>query len=279
MVKKHRDLFKVILGRAFILLVLLLMYAPIIVLMVFSFTTSTNVGSWDGFSFQLYVDLFKNKVIMKALGNTLIVAFASGVVSTILGTLGAIGTFYMSKKGKKLIEGLTQIPIINAEIVMAISLAVLFVALGAKFNFLTLLIGHVVLTVAFVYLSVKPKLVQMDPNIYEAALDLGATPAVAMHKVIFPEILPGIISGFMLSVTLSLDDYIITAFLRDNSFDTISTYVQGVIAKSAIPPALRALTTIIFGIALIVLFVNNWKTKKEEQLKAFHHQKGMVNNK
>lgn len=253
------------------------MYAPIIVLMVFSFTESTNVGTWNGFSFQLYLDLFKNKVIMRALFNTLLVAVVSGVVSTILGTLGAVGAFYMSKKGRKLVEGLTQIPIINAEIVMAISLAVLFVAFSAKFNFLTLLIGHVVLTVAFVYLSVKPKLVQMDPSIYEAALDLGATPRVAMRKVIFPEVLPGIISGFMLAFTLSLDDFIITFFLRDNSFDTISTYVQGVIAKSAIPPALRALTTIIFGLALIVLFVNNWRTKKEEQLKAFHHGKGTVN--
>lgn len=277
MVKKHRGLAQIIIGRAFILFVLLLMYAPIIVLMIFSFTESTNVGTWEGFSLQLYVDLFKNKEIMQALFNTLMVALTSGVVATILGTLGAIGTFYMSRNGKKIMEGMTQIPIINAEVVIAISLAVLIVAVGAKFNFLTLLLGHVVLTVAFVYLSVKPKLMQMDPSIYEAALDLGATPSHAMRRVIFPEILPGIISGFMLSVTLSLDDYIITAFLRDNSFETISTYVQGVIAKSSIPPALRALTTVIFLIALLVLFVNNWKQKQEEKMKVFH-TKGKVTN-
>jgi len=275
MVKKKRGLAKIILGRAFIFFILLLMYAPIIILIIFSFTESTNVGTWEGFSFQLYLDLFKNEEIMQAVFNTLLVALSSGVVATILGTLGAIGTFYMSPKGKKMLEGMTQIPIINAEVVIAISLAVLIVTIKVPFNFLTLLLGHVVLTVAFVYLSVKPKLVQMDPSIYEAALDLGATPSYAMRRVIIPEILPGIVSGFMLSVTLSLDDYIITAFLRDNSFETISTYVQGVIAKSSIPPALRALTTIIFLVALLVLFVNNWKQKQEEKMKVFH-AKGKV---
>lgn len=168
---------------------------------------------------------------------------------------------------KGAMEGITQIPVVNAEIVMALSLAVLFVAFGWQRGFLTLLIGHVVLTIAFVYLSVKPKLVQMDPNTYEAALDLGATPRYALYKVVLPEILPGIISGFMLAITLSLDDFIITAFTRNTGFDTLSTYVQGVIAKSSIPPELRALTTIIFSIALIGLIINNVRVNRESKNK------------
>ena len=155
---------KKILAKTYVYFILFLMYLPIFTLIVFSFTTSKNVGVWSGFSLQLYIDLFKNKTIMTALGNTLLVGFSSAVVSTILGTLGAIGVFYSSKRNKQFTETITQIPVVNAEIVIALSLAVMFVAIGWKNNFLTLLIGHVVLTIAFVYLSVKPKLQQMDPN-------------------------------------------------------------------------------------------------------------------
>lgn len=258
---------KKILAKTYVYFILFLMYLPIFVLMIFSFTTSKNVGTWSGFSFKLYGDLFKNTAIMTALWNTILVAVVSAIVSTILGTLGAVGVFYSKKKMKGAMEGITQIPVVNAEIVMALSLAVLFVAFGWQRGFLTLLIGHVVLTIAFVYLSVKPKLVQMDPNTYEAALDLGATPRYALYKVVLPEILPGIISGFMLAITLSLDDFIITAFTRNTGFDTLSTYVQGVIAKSSIPPELRALTTIIFSIALIGLIINNVRVNRESKNK------------
>ena len=258
---------KKILAKTYVYFILFLMYLPIFTLIVFSFTTSKNVGVWSGFSLQLYIDLFKNKTIMTALGNTLLVGFSSAVVSTILGTLGAIGVFYSSKRNKQFTETITQIPVVNAEIVIALSLAVMFVAIGWKNNFLTLLIGHVVLTIAFVYLSVKPKLQQMDPNMYEAALDLGCTPNKALHKVVLPEILPGIISGFMLAFTLSLDDYIITAFTRNNSFNTLSTYVQSVIVKSSIPAELRALTTIVFLLAILILVINNRNTKRESKMR------------
>jgi spermidine/putrescine transport system permease protein len=214
---------------------------------------------------------------MTALGNTLLVAVVSAAVSTILGTLGAIGIFYSKSRSKKILETMTQIPVVNAEIVIALSLAVMFVAFSVTRGFLTLLIGHVVLTVAFVYLSVKPKLSQMDPNTYEAALDLGATPRYALYHVILPEIIPGIISGFMLAMTLSLDDFIITAFLRNNSFDTLSTYVQGVIAKSSIPASLRALTTLIFVGALLILVVNNLKDNWEAKRKIKLSKKGDIN--
>ncbi len=257
-----------ILARVYVGLMLLLMYAPILVLMVFSFTEAKVIGSWTGFSLDLYPDLFKNKEIVTAIVNTVVVALSSAAVSTVLGTLGAIGIYYSGKKMKSALEGVSQIPIMNAEIVTALSLTVLFVYFGVQFNFLTLLIGHVVLTLPFVVLSINPKLQQMDPNIYEAALDLGARPAQALRKIILPEIMPGIFSGFLLSVTLSLDDYIITAFTRDTSFTTLSTYVYGVTSKKGtLPPTLRALTTLIFVFALVLLIVVNLRktrNKREE---------------
>lgn len=258
---------KKLLGKSYLVLILLLMYAPILLLIAFSFTDSTNIGTWNGFSFELYKQMFQNEEIMTALKNTILVAIVSSVCSTILGTIGAIGIFYSGKRFKKVINGLNQIPVLNAEIVTAISLTILFVAVGIKFSFVTLLIGHMVLTIPFVVLSVLPKLRQLDPNIYEAALDLGATPRKALWSVIVPEIMPGIFSGFLLCITLSLDDYIITAFTRDNSFQTLSTYIYGVTAKrGSLPASLRALTTIIVIAMLAILIIINIRSKKNETI-------------
>ena len=260
------------------------MYLPVLVLIAFSFTEATNVGEWTGFSFNLYSRLFQDKQIMTALANTIIIAFISASVSVLLGVSGAIGSFYSSKKMRKAVDSVTQIPIVNAEIVMALSLTVMFVFLGNYifkqnlFGFWTLLIGHVVLSLPFVYISVKPKLQQMDPSLYEAAIDLGATPKQALWKVIIPEIVPGIISGFLLAVTLSLDDFIITAFTRgsgllngEGKIETLSTLVQAKIKKGPIPPEMRALTTIIFllvFIGVITISISNYvKTKNTSKLK------------
>ena len=253
---------KKILAKGFIYLMLFLMYLPIFVLIIFSFTSSETIGVWSGFTFELYGKMFANHDLMVAIGNTVLIAVVSAIVSTIIGTLGAIGTFYSSRRYKKTIETLTQLPVVNAEIVMALSLAVLFVTItGGKFTFFTLLVGHVV---AFVYLSVKPKLQQMDPNIYEAALDLGASPRKALFKVILPEILPGVLSGFMLSLTLSLDDFVITQYLKEPSFETLSTYVQKILSKRPMPPEVRALTTFIFLLAVTIVIVNNIHSKREQ---------------
>lgn len=259
---------KKILAKSYIYLILLLLYAPILVLIVFSFTDSETLGVWNGFSFKLYLNMFKNEKVMWALFNTLMVAVVSAAIATIIGTLGAIGIFYSKGKAKKGMNFLSQIPVMNAEIVMALSLTLLFASLGFASNFFTLIAGHVVLTAPFVVLSVTPKLKQIDPNIYEAALDLGATPSQAMYKVMLPEIIPGVITGFLLAITLSLDDYIITAFLRNKNFDTLSTYVQGVTSRAPLPNILRALTTFIFLIILLILvFVNHRISRKEIQLK------------
>jgi len=279
--KRQRILTKVI-GQSVIWIFLILMYVPILFLIVFSFTDHEVLGVWNGFSFQLYVDLFHDPEILSALGNTLIIAFISAAISTILGTCGAIGVFYSSKKWTRgLVETVTQIPVANAEIVIALSLVVLFVFVGSYlfgganlFSFWTLLIGHIILEVPFVYLSVKPKLIQMDPALYEAALDLGCNQSQALMKATFPEILPGIASGFLLSITLSLDDFIVTAFTRgagllsgDKTIETLSTLVQAKIKKGPIPPAMRALTTLIFVVVLIVAIIvtvyHNVNAKKE----------------
>ncbi|MBE7055287.1 MAG: ABC transporter permease [Ruminococcaceae bacterium] len=252
--------------KFYVYILLLLMYAPILLLIVYSFTDTKIIGNWNGFSLRLYTALFNDSEIMQAFTNTFLVAISSAVVSTVLGTFGAIGIFYCSKRGKAVLEGISNIPVINAEIVTALSLTILFVFCGVKFNFLTLLIGHVVLTIPFVVLSVRPKLMQMDANIYEAALDLGATPGRALWSIIIPEIMPGVFSGFILSVTLSLDDYIITAFTRDTAFQTLSTYVYGVTSKKGtLPPSLRALTTVITLIALLILIIVNIKSTKEKE--------------
>ena len=275
---------KKVLANSYIYLVLLLMYLPILVLIAFAFSTYDTVNfEHFQFGFDLFVNLFSDtKVahdIWVAVGNTLIVAVVSSVVSVVLGTLGAIGTFYSKKRMKKTIEIATQIPVVNAEIVIALSLTVMFVFLGtyifhAKlFSFWTLLIGHVVLSLPFVYLSVKPKLQQMDPNLYEAALDLGAKPSQGLTKVIIPQIMPGVFSGFLLSITLSLDDYIVTEFTRgagllsgDSSIETLSTFIQTSLKKHTVPAELRPLTLIIFLTVLaIVIGITIFKNVSKKQ--------------
>lgn len=276
---------KKIFGQIYIWLILILMYLPVLVLIAFSFTESVNVGEWTGFTWNLYPRLFNSPEILTALGNTVLIAVISALGSTIIGTLGAVGAFYMKRRWKNTIDLMTQIPVVNAEIVVAFSLTVMFVFIGNLvnayiFSFWTLLIGHMCLSIPFVYISVKPKLIQMDPSLYEAALDLGASPTQALGKVIVPEIIPGVLSGFMLSITLSLDDFIVTAFTRgngllsgDKKIETLSTLVQAKIKKGPIPPEMRALTTLLFVLVVIavigVTLYRNHQAKKIKNRRAF----------
>jgi len=275
MPQERKGLFLKILGQSYIWILLIVMYLPVLVLMVYSFTVGENgedlnLGEWGVFSFDLYVHLFEDKAIMRAVGNTLIIALVASVLATIIGTLGAIGVYECRHRTKKALEFLTQIPVVNPEIVIALSLTVVFVALGIRLSFWTLLLGHLVLTVPFVYLSVKPKLIQMDPALYEAALDLGCTPRQALRKAVFPEILPGILSGFLIALTLSLDDFIVTAFTAGSGLlsgtsdiQTISTYVEGIIKKHPLPAELRALCALIFvGVLLLALFTTLYQNHR-----------------
>ena len=271
---------KKVFGQIYIWFILILMYLPVLVLIAFSFTEAVNVGEWTGFTFNLYPRLFESEEIMIALGNTVLIAVISALGSTIIGTLGAIGAYYSRRRWKNAIDLATQIPVVNAEIVVAFSLTVMFVFLGNlvnayMFSFWTLLIGHMCLSIPFVYISVKPKLQQMDPSLYEAALDLGASPTQALGKVIVPEILPGVLSGFMLSITLSLDDFIVTAFTRgngllsgDKKIETLSTLVQAKIKKGPIPTEMRALTTVLFILVVIaVIGVSLYRSHQAKKVK------------
>ena len=274
---------KKIIGHCYIWLLLILMYLPVLILIAFSFTDSERVGQWEGFSFDLYPRLFQSEEIMTALGNTVLIALISAALATLIGSLGAVGAFYSKRRARNLIDLGNQIPVVNAEIVVAFSLTVMFVFIGNiinvyMFSFWTLLIGHMCLSVPFVYINVKPKLQQMDPSLYEAALDLGCSPTQALGKVIVPEIMPGVFSGFLIAITLSLDDFIVTAFTRgpgllsgEKKIETLSTYIQAKIKRTAVPPEMRALTTVIF-IAVVIAVIGvsiyrNYKAKKEQEIR------------
>ena len=255
---------KKILSVALCAVVLVFIYAPILLLVVYSFTESKVIGKWDGFSFGLYAQLFRNAEIMQILFNTVWLALAAAALSTAVGTAGAIGIFYSRRRVAKPLQAVSQIPVINAEIVTAISLALLFSMVFLYRTYFSLIVGHMVLCTPFVVLSVLPKLKQMDSNTYEAALDLGASPAQALFKVVVPQIFSGILSGFMLSITLSLDDYIVTAFTKPPMFDTISTYVYNSVKNgtNSSTPALRALSALIFVVMIVVLLAVNLRARK-----------------
>lgn len=251
-------------------LVLLFIYVPILVLAVYSFTDSAVVGSGiSGFSFENYVNLFANEELRSMIFGTVLLALICACISTVLATLGAIGAFYSKKVPKALLHGANQIPVVNADIVTGFSSCILLIVIlrVSKDTFIPLGIGHVVLTAPFVYLSILPKLKQMDNSLYEAALDLGATPAQALFKVVIPQLIPGILSGFMLAVTLSLDDYFITTYTKPSTFDTISTYVVNATkgSQTEIKTALWALSTLIFVIVLIAVVLMNVLSRKNKE--------------
>ena len=251
-----------VLKWGFIGLVLLFIYAPILLLTVYSFNSSNTITEWEGFSWAHYEYFFNpNNQPLQIVFQTICLALVVASFSTILATIGAIGIFYSKKRIGTLLSGVNQIPVINAEVVTAISLAFLFVALQLpKSSFIPLIVGQMVLCTPFVVLSIIPKLKQMDHSLYEAALDLGASPAKALFTVVIPQISGGIVSGFMLAITLSLDDYIIAAYTKPNTFQTISTHIYGLSKGSqvdVIKSSYWALTAIIFAIIVIAVIALN----------------------
>ncbi len=266
--------------RLFLLLVLLFLYLPILLLAVYSFTSSTNIGAIREFSLQNYVTLFTMKELTDMITGTLILAIVSALIATVLGTMGAIGAFYSKKRASAFISTLNQVPVINADVVTGFSICVLLVvALGiSKDSYIPLLAGHVTLCAPFVFLSVMPRIRQMDSSIYEAALDLGATPFKALVEIMIPQIVPGIVSGFSLAVTLSLDDYFIAMYTKPASFDTISTYVVNATkgAQTTIKTALWALSTVIFLIVVLIVVLSNIRViiENARNKKAFHEEGG-----
>ena len=250
----------------FICLVLVFMYAPILILAVYSFTDSSNIGAIHGFSFHNYVTLFTTEELRSMIIGTILLALGVAAISTLLGTIGAIGAFYSGRKMRSAISALNQIPVVNADVVTGFSVCILLVVVFgiSKDTFFPLVAGQVVLCTPFVFLSVLPRLKQMDPGIYEAALDLGATPGMALRKVVLPQLMPGIISGFSLAITLSLDDYFIATYTKPATFDTISTYVVNATkgSQTTIKTALWALSTVIFVIVILLVIAMNIKNNR-----------------
>ena len=260
-------------AKLYIWTILAVLYAPLVFIAIFSFTESKVLGSWEGFSTSLYTNLMTgqmqgNASLLAAVKNTLLIAIAAAVVSTLLGTVAAIGIHNLGGRRRKAVTFLNNIPMINPDIITGVSLFLLFVFLHFSQGYLTVILAHITFCTPDVVLSVMPKLQQMNPNIYEAALDLGATPGVALRKVMIPELRPGMISGFILAFTMSLDDFAVTFFTRGTiGLDTLSTFIYTDARKGGLTPELRPLMTLIFLIIFILLVVINIRQDRQNKQK------------
>ena len=259
---------KKILAKVYLWVLLALLYAPLVFIAIFSFTESRVLGNWSGFSTKLYANLFTGDMqgsssLITAVENTLLIALVSATVSMLLGTVAAIGLHNLKGRKKQVVSFLNNIPMINPDVITGVSLFLLFVFLHFSQGYLTVILAHISFGTPYVVLSVLPRLRQMNPNIYEAALDLGATPSQALRKVLIPELRPGMVSGFLLAFTMSLDDFAVTFFTRGTiGLDTLSTYIYTDARKGGLTPELRPLMTLIFLIILILLIVLNVRQEK-----------------
>lgn len=264
------------LKKFYLFFIFVLLYAPILTLIVLSFNASKTRAKWGGFSLKWYVSLFQNQQILQALYNTLLIAVLSSLIATVIGTLAAIALNSMKPRTRSFWMNMANIPMLNAEIVTGISLMMLFIAVGnflslfggsLNFGFGTILIGHITFNLPYVILSVMPKLKQVNVSTYEAALDIGASPAYAFYKVVLPDIMPGVLSGFLLAFTLSLDDFVITHFVKGPGVDTLSTKIYSEVRKG-IKPEMYALSTLVFVAVLILLLLVNYKPKAKNKAAA-----------
>lgn len=259
------------LSHLYLVLLLVMLYAPIVIIAIFSFTESKVLGNWTGFSTELYESLFSggvNNSLIDAIQNTFIIAFVAAIVSTLLGTVAAIGINDLRYGKRKAVNFVNNIPILNPDIITGISLFLLFVSFGVTQGYMTVILAHVTFCTPYVVLCVMPRLQQMNPNIYEAALDLGATPFQALCKVLLPELKPGMISGFILAFTLSIDDFAVTIFtIGTEGLETLSTYIYADARKGGLTPELRPLSTIIFVTVLLLLIVINIRSERANKTK------------
>jgi spermidine/putrescine transport system permease protein len=254
-------------AKGYLWLLLVLLYSPILIIMIFSFTEAKVLGNWTGFSTKLYSSLFTGGVqrsLVSALWNTFAIAMIAAV-STLLGSIAAIGIFNLRSRTRQVMNFANAIPMMNADIITGVSLFLLFVSFGVSQGFTTVVLAHITFCTPYVVLSVMPRLKKMNQNVYEAALDLGATPFQALRKVILPEIRPGMISGFILAFTLSIDDFAVTIFTIGNEgLETLSTFIYADARKGGLTPELRPLSTIIFVTVLVLLIVINKRAEKSK---------------
>lgn len=252
--------------KFYVFLIFLFLYAPIVTLIVLSFNASRTRAKWGGFTTRWYVSLFRNDAIMNALLNTLTIALIASLTATVIGTIACIAIINMKKKSRAIWMGITNVPMLNADIVTGISLMLLFLSLGLKFGYGTILLSHITFCIPYVILSVMPRMKQFNTSTFEAALDLGAGPVYSFFKVVLPDILPGVLSGFLMAFTMSLDDFIITHFTKGAGVDTLSTKIYTEV-KKGIKPEMYALSTLIFITVLILLLLIN-KAPADKKQKA-----------
>lgn len=254
------------LSKCYIGLVLAFLYAPIIVLMVYSFNSSKSRAMWQGFTFDWYRRLFSNETIMSSLYTTLLCGILAALVATVIGSMAAYGLGSKKSKRSTLVLSLAYIPMLNAEIVTGVSLMLLFTFLGLDLGFFTMLLSHITFCIPYVILAVLPKVRQLDWSLYNAAQDLGCTPMQSFWRIIIPELMPGILTGFLLSLTMSIDDFIISFFTTGNGVSNLSITIY-TMAKRGIKPEINALSTIMFTVILIILIVANVGAAKKENSK------------
>lgn len=246
----------------YISLVFLFLYAPIVVLVIYSFNESRYRGTWGGFSLKWYESLFSNETILSALYYTILIAVAAALVSTILGTAAALAISRLKKLSRNTIINISYLPVLNPDIVTGVSLMLLFIFLRIPFGTISLLLAHITFCVPYVVLSVMPKIRQLKPNLYEAALDLGASPAYAFRKVVLPELMPGIITGAIFAFTLSLDDFVISFFTTGNGVQTLPLAIYAM-ARKGVSPEVNAISTIMFAAVLLLLVIVNRRSNRE----------------
>lgn len=256
-------------SRIYLAIVFLFLYLPIFVLVVLSFNDSKSRVIWGGFTLKWYASCFMDETIMNAFSMTLKITLAAAILSTIIGTLGAIGISAMKKRNKTIMLGATNIPLLNADIVTGISLMLLFVKF-TNLGFVTVLIAHITFDIPYVILNVLPKLNQASRSTYEAALDLGASPLYAFYKITWPEIKSGVLTGFLMAVTMSLDDFSITFFTKSAGVNTLSTMLYTELRKG-IRPELYALSTILFLFAFLLLLLMNYRSDRERKAAKHRH--------
>ncbi len=246
------------LSRIYVGLVYLFLYAPIAVLIIFSFNASKSRNVWTGFTLDWYARLFHNETIISSLLNTLLVATVSSVIATVIGTAAAVGIHAMHKNMRAAVINVTYLPVINPEIVTGVSLMLLFVFAGIRLGYTTLILAHITFNVPYVILNVIPKIRQMDSHLYEAAQDLGCDPLKAFFRVVMPEIMPGVITGFLMAFTYSIDDFVISYFTSGPSSQTLPITIFSMTRKK-VSPEINALSAIIFLIVLAILIIMNIK--------------------
>lgn len=255
-----------ILSKIYMGLIFFFLYAPLVVLVVFSFNESKSRSSWAGFSFKWYIKLFEDSEILRALFNTVIVAIIAAILSTVIGTIACLGILKMKKWTKRLVMNINNLPMVNPEIVTGVSLMLLFVFIYNSFGILrpgmlTLILSHTTFCLPYVILSVLPKLRQINPYLYEAAQDLGCHPVQAFFKVILPDIMPGIVTGMIMAFTLSLDDFVISYFTSGTT-QTLPIAIYSMTRK-IVSPEINALSTILFLTVLFLLLIVNVKQIKD----------------